>query len=132
LIALRILVIEDEAMIAMLLSDVLSSLGHVVTDLAATEEEAIASASHTMPDLVIADANLGEGNGNGLTAIDTILESGFIPHVFVSGDSRSIQILRPDAIVMQKPFFEHELVSAIDRAIARADGKMAQPAGRSV
>ena len=119
-------------MIAMLLSDVLSSLGHVVTDLAATEEEAIASASDAMPDLVIADANLGEGNGNGLAAIDTILASGFIPHVFVSGDSRTIQTLRPDAIVMQKPFFEHELVSAIDRAMARGDGKMGPSAGPAI
>jgi CheY-like chemotaxis protein len=127
LIALRILVIEDEAMIAMLLSDVLSSLGHSVTDLAATEAEATASASQVAPDLVIADANLGDGNGSGLSAIDTILASGFIPHVFVSGDSRSIETVRPGAIVMQKPFFEHELVSAIERAIARADAKTVQP-----
>ncbi|MGL4964058.1 MAG: hypothetical protein ACRC67_22700, partial [Inquilinus sp.] len=53
----------------------------------------------------------------GVAAVETILRTGPVPHVFVSGDSSSVQALRPDAVVMQKPFREADLARAIQRAL---------------
>ena len=113
---LRVLVVEDDAMIAMLLAETLADLGHEVCAIAATEANAVAAAARDRPDLMIVDAGLSEGNG--ITAVETILLMGFVPHVFATGDPLRVLALRPDAVVLQKPFFEPELVQAIERALA--------------
>jgi len=40
-----------------------------------------------------------------------------MPHVFVSGDPSRVWLVRPNAIVLQKPFRQRELADAIWRAI---------------
>ncbi|AMJ59667.1 histidine kinase [Bosea sp. PAMC 26642] len=121
---LRVLVIEDEPIIATLLAEVLMELGHVVSGVAATEAEAILAVSRCRPDLMIVDARLRQGSG--VAAVSDILKDGFIPHVFVSGDRLTRAALSPDAIVLQKPFQEPDLVRAIARALSAA--KLRQPA----
>ncbi|WP_248311297.1 response regulator [Bosea sp. ASV33] len=113
---LRVLVIEDEPIIATLLAEVLTELGHVVSGIATTEAEAIREATRCRPDLMIVDARLRQGSG--LTAVAEILEDGFIPHVFVSGDRLTKNSMSPEAIVLQKPFQEADLVRAIARALS--------------
>lgn len=113
---LRVLVVEDDAMIAMLLAETLAELGHTVCAVAATEFEAVAAADRDRPDLMIVDAGLSEGDG--VSAVETILLAGFVPHIFVTGDPLRVQALCPGAIVLKKPFFEPELVQAIERALA--------------
>ncbi|WNJ93534.1 response regulator [Bosea sp. 685] len=115
---LHVLVIEDEPVIATLLAEVLMELGHVVSGIAATEAEAIREATRCRPDLMIVDARLRQGSG--LTAVAEILRDGFIPHVFVSGDRLTKTSLSPEAIVLQKPFQEADLVRAIARALSEA------------
>src|SRR2546423_15643612 len=61
--ALRVLVIEDDALIAMLLAELLACMGHDVCATAATEAEAVSAAARSRPDLMIVDAGLGRGNG---------------------------------------------------------------------
>ena len=112
---LRVLVVEDDAMIAMLLAETLAELGHTVCAVASTEFEAVAAAHRDRPDLMIVDAGLSEGDG--VSAVETILLAGFMPHIFVTGNPLRVQALRPNAIVLQKPFFEPELVQAIERAL---------------
>ena len=113
---LRVLVVEDDAMIAMLLAETLADLGHAVCAIAATEADAVAAAALEQPGLMIVDAGLSEGDG--VSAVATILLAGFVPHVFVTGDPLRVRALCPGAIVLQKPFFEPELVHAIERALA--------------
>ena len=60
------------------------------------------------------------GGGSGVSAAEQILRTGFIPHVFVTGDARTAQALSPHAVVMQKPFVESDLMLAIRRALAAA------------
>ena len=67
---------------------------------------------------MIVDARLRHGSG--IAAVKQILRNGFVPHFFVSGDRLSADGLSPGAIVLQKPFMESELVSAIARAVAAA------------
>jgi CheY-like chemotaxis protein len=115
--ALRVLVVEDDALIGMLYADLLAEMGHIVCAIAATEAEAVAAAAQCKPDLMIVDASLNEGSG--VSAVDEILRTGFVPHVFVTGDAASVRAVRPGAIVMEKPFRDPELGYAIQRALAR-------------
>lgn len=114
--SLRILIAEDEAVIAMLLGEVLTGLGHSICASVTTADEAVAAARRHQPDVIIADAGLRDSSG--VEAIATILTTAKIPHVFMSGNVAAVLALRPDAVVMEKPFHEGDLVSAIARAIS--------------
>ena len=82
--ALQILVVEDDSLIAMLLVETLAEIGHGVCSVEATESGAVAAALRCQPDLIIVDAQLREGSG--VAAVDEILSTGFVPHLFISGD----------------------------------------------
>jgi DNA-binding response OmpR family regulator len=69
--ALRVLVIEDDALIAMLLSELLASMGHDVCAIATSEVEAVSAATRYDPDLMIVDARLGRGSG--VSAVEEML-----------------------------------------------------------
>jgi len=116
--ALRVLVIEDDALIAMLLAELLAGMGHEVCATAASEAEAVIAATCYLPDLMIVDAGLGQGSG--VSAVEEILRAGPLAHVFVSGDAESVRLRRSDAIVVRKPFRQAELARAIDLAVAAA------------
>ena len=118
--ALRVLVVEDEAIIAMLFADVLVAMGHEVCAIEATEAGAVAAAVRCRPDLMIVDAHLRDGSG--ISAVAAILRAGFVPHVFVSGDPLRDQPLARGAVVLQKPFRDSELVRAIERALGATAG----------
>jgi DNA-binding response OmpR family regulator len=113
--ALNVLVIEDDAVIGMLLGEMLVEMGHSMCAVAATEADAVIAAAQYGPDLMIVDARLGDGSG--IAAVDEIGRSGRIPHLFVSGDASRVRTLRPGAMVLQKPFRESELVRAIERVL---------------
>lgn len=113
--ALRVLVVEDEAVIARLLAEVLAGLGYEICAIVSTVAATVAAAARCRPDLMIVDAGLRDGSG--LSAVQEILRAGFVPHLFISGDISTVRTLRPDAVVMQKPFSEAELVHAIQRAL---------------
>ncbi len=112
---IRVLLIEDDGGIATLLSEVLSEIGCVVCGIAVTEVEGVTAAVRLKADLMIVDAQLP--GGSGLSAVSQILEFGFIPHVFVSGNIASVVAQRPNAVTLQKPFRIPELASAIRHAL---------------
>ena len=60
---LRIVVVEDDALVGMLLAETLVEMGHEVFEIVATEAEAVAAAARHKPDLMIVDVRLREGNG---------------------------------------------------------------------
>jgi len=60
---LRILLVEDEAMLGLLFSVMIESLGHVVCGVATTETGAVQAAADLNPDLMIVDVGLGRGDG---------------------------------------------------------------------
>jgi DNA-binding NtrC family response regulator len=112
---LRILLVEDDAIIGALLADVLKDMGHDVCAIGVTEEAAVTAATHYRPELVIADARLGSGSG--ISAIDEILRIRFVPHLFMTGNISRVKALRPDAVILEKPFTEAGLALAIQRAL---------------
>jgi two-component system, response regulator PdtaR len=117
--ALQILVVEDDSLIAMLLVETLAEMGHGVCGVEATEGGAVAAALQCKPDLVIADAQLMEGNG--ISAVDEILTTGFVPHLFISGDIKKVLARKPCAVAIEKPFCDSELDQAIRRALDAAE-----------
>jgi CheY-like chemotaxis protein len=112
---LRILVAEDDALIAMLLDDVLAGMGHEVCATESTQAGTVAAAARCSPDLMIVDARLG--GGSGVLAVDEILKSGFIPHVFTSGDIAALRELEGRAVVIEKPFHAPQLARAVTMAM---------------
>jgi CheY-like chemotaxis protein len=120
--ALRILVVEDDAMLGRALAELLEDLGYVVCGVETQAANAVAAASRCRPDLLIVDVGLGEASG--VAAVEEILRIGFVPHVFVTGDALRDLSLRADAVLIQKPFREPEIVQAIERALATKSSRM--------
>ena len=119
--ALRILIAEDDALIGMLLEEMLIGMGHSVCSVVATEADTVTAGLKYKPDLMIIDAQLGEGSG--IAAVEAILRTEFIPHAFASGDTLRVKTLRPGSVVIEKPFSEKDL----ERAIQRVLGATAAP-----
>jgi CheY-like chemotaxis protein len=115
--ALRVLVVEDNAIIGMLLGEMLAEMGHHVCGVETTEAEAVAAATRCRPDLMIVDSRLGDGSG--VAAMRAILLAGPMPHLFISG--ADVETDSPDAVVLQKPFHERQLALAIDRVRAAVE-----------
>ncbi|WP_454279681.1 response regulator [Sphingomonas sp. Marseille-Q8236] len=81
---LNLLVIEDEALVAMLVEDALTLHGHRVIGIADTVAAAMALAEQDRPDLVLCDVKLADGD-SGLTAAQLLADRG-IPCIFLSGN----------------------------------------------
>ncbi len=112
--ALRILIAEDNAMIAMFLSDLLEVLGHGVCAVTETQAATVTAALLHRPDLMIVDEGLRDGSG--IAAVQEVEMTLPVAHIFATGDCYRVQRARPDAIVLQKPFNAPALVRAIERA----------------
>ena len=124
---LRILVAEDNALIGMLLEQMLTTMGHEVCAVEATERATIASAARCQPDLVIADGVLREGSG--ISAVETILRSRSVAHIFVTGDHTAVRMRMPNAIILEKPFNEVSLEQAIRQVVRVSDAKQSVAPG---
>ena len=123
--ALRVLIVDDDFVVATLLAEVIAGMGHDVCAIEGTEAGAVAAAVRCEPDMMIVDALLGDGSG--VSAVEEILRSRFIPHVFVSGDISRVPAGRPGTVVLSKPFCEPDLERALQLALAvgPAPGKTA-------
>ena len=120
--ALRVLIIEDEIIIGLLLGDLLADMGHDVCAIATTVAEAVAAAATHRPNLMIVDVNLGDESG--IAAVDAISTVSDIPCIFVSGDDAILKTLTARGEVMPKPYQKRHL----ERAIAATLGARSSPA----
>ena len=102
--ALRVLVVEDDTITGMLLGELLKAMGYDVCAIESTEANAVTAAARCRPDLMIVDVQLGDGSG--VSAVDEILRTGPVSHVFVSGDISGVRALRPGTVMIQKPYRE--------------------------
>jgi len=112
---LRIIIAEDDAIIAMYLAEILVGMGHEICATTHNQTETVLAAALHAPDLMIVDDGLREGSG--VLAVAEILKAGFVPHIFATGDCYRVLKADPQAIVLQKPFVAHELTRAIERAM---------------
>jgi DNA-directed RNA polymerase specialized sigma24 family protein/CheY-like chemotaxis protein len=113
-----ILIIEDEAITAFDLEDLVKSLGHRVTGLARTRKEALALAKRHKPQLILSDIELADGS-SGLDAVNEILSSFEAPVIFVTGHSEVLLTgAKPEpAFLIPKPFNAETLKAVIGQAL---------------
>jgi CheY-like chemotaxis protein len=118
--AARVLIIEDEPIIALDIQELVERCGHSVVGVAATEQEAVALARSQPPSLVLADINLGAG-GDGATAVARILKDTTVPVIFVTAYPERLltgEAVEP-AFVITKPFDPTTLAVATYQAVTR-------------
>jgi CheY-like chemotaxis protein len=117
-LATRVLIIEDEPIIALDLETLVSELGHKVVAVAATRDEAVAKALVERPGLVLADINLGEG-GSGIDAVSQILDSFDIPIIFVTAyPEKLLTGERPEpTYLVAKPFLPESIQATVAQAL---------------
>ena len=115
----RVLIIEDEAIIAMDLESIVADLGHRVTGVARTRDAALKLAEKEAPDLVLADIQLAD-NSSGIDAVNDILGSiGDRPVIFITAfPERLLTGERPEpAFLISKPYSEEQVRSAVSQAM---------------
>lgn len=114
----RVLIIEDEPLIAMHLAQILTDLGHEVIDTAISRTEAVKSAAEMRPDIVLADIQLADGS-SGIDAVNEILEMFDVPVVFVTAyPERLLTGLRPEpTYLVTKPFEADAIVATVGQAL---------------
>jgi CheY-like chemotaxis protein len=112
----RVLVVEDELMIRMLLQDMLADLGHTLAGEAGRIEDAVALARQGEYDIAILDVNL---NGQPISpVVEVLLERG-VPFVFATGyGQRGVPEPYRGSPTLQKPFQADALAEAINAASA--------------
>jgi CheY-like chemotaxis protein len=117
-LASRVLIIEDEPIIALDLENLVSELGHKVVAIASTRDEAVAKAHSERPGLVLADINLGEG-GSGIDAVSEILASFDIPVIFITAyPEKLLTGERPEpTYLIAKPFLPETVQATVGQAL---------------
>jgi CheY-like chemotaxis protein len=116
--AKRVLIVEDELMIRMLLEGMLTDLGHTVAAEAGSIEEAMALAKEADFDIAVLDVNL---NGQPITPVVEVLVQRGLPFVFASGyGQRGVPEPYRSSPTLQKPFQADALAQAIDAAAPKA------------
>lgn len=112
---LRIMVIEDEGIVAMLLEDMLQGLGHQVVASASNIERATSLVGEAEVDLAILDVNL---NGHHTYPLAETLSARGIPFIFATGyGNAGLKSEWRTAKVLQKPFTERDLAHVIGETI---------------
>lgn len=81
----RVLIVEDELLIALDMEDALITAGHEVVGLAADMHQAMELAETYRPDLAIMDVNLARGT-SGIETARRLRERLDVPSLFVSGN----------------------------------------------
>jgi CheY-like chemotaxis protein len=113
--AKRILVVEDELMIRLLLEDMLSDLGYTVAAEAARMDEALEATKNADFDLAILDANL---NGQPVSPVANALVARGKPFVFATGYGEMPEPYR-DRPMLMKPFQLDGLKQMLQSAFER-------------
>jgi CheY-like chemotaxis protein len=113
----RVLVVEDELMIRMLLEGMLTDLGHSVAAEAGGIEEALTLAKEAEFDVAVLDVNL---NGKPITPVVEVLVARGLPFVFASGyGQRGVPEPYRNSPALQKPFQSDALAKAIEQATVK-------------
>jgi DNA-binding NarL/FixJ family response regulator len=121
----RILVVEDDYLIATEMKITLSDAGFDVAGVAASADEAVELAESLNPDLAVIDVRLG-GDRDGIDAAVEIFRKLGIRCIFATAyfDQHSVERARPAMPIgwLQKPYSKASLLNAVHRALNELDG----------
>lgn len=114
----RVLIIEDEPIIAMDIEAIVRDQGHEVTGVAVTRDEAVALAMDERPGLVLADIQLAD-DSSGIDAVKDILAQFSVPVIFITAfPERLLTGERPEpTFLITKPFQRSTVKAMISQAL---------------
>ncbi len=118
----RILIVEDEGIVALNLKDKLELLGYEVMGIGTSGEEAIVLTGESFPDLVLMDIKL-RGEMDGVSAAEQIRKKYSIPVIYLTAFGNQVimeraKVTEPYGYIL-KPIHERELHIAIEMALYR-------------
>lgn len=112
-IAARVLIIEDEPLIALDIENLVTDIGHQVVGIATTRSEAIATAKETKPGMILADIQLADGS-SGIDAVNDILKDINVPVIFITAyPERLLTGERAEPTFLITKPFKPEMVKAV-------------------
>ena len=114
-----VMIIEDEAIIAMDIESIVAEMGHRVTGVARTRDEAVKLGKADVPDLILADIQLAD-NSSGIDAVNDLLRDlGNRPVIFITAfPERLLTGDKPEpAFLISKPYTVDQVVSAVSQAM---------------
>jgi CheY-like chemotaxis protein len=115
--SLRVLLVEDEMMVALLVQNMLVRCGHTVAGPVARLEKALEMAREEAVDVAILDVNL---DGREVYAVADALSLRGIPFIFATGYGKGgLRVAYRDCPTLQKPYREADLRAALAEAVAR-------------
>jgi CheY-like chemotaxis protein len=122
----RVLIIEDEPIIAMDLESIVRESGHDVIRIADTRDKAFAAAESEKPDLILADLQLADGS-SGLDAVSDIARTTTPPVIFITAyPERLLTATRPEpTFLISKPFLPETVKTAVSQALFFREGALA-------
>ncbi len=116
----RILIVEDEAIIASVIAGALRKFGYDVIDILSTGESAVTAALQKLPDLILMDIRL-QGDMDGISAAERIQEQADIPIIYLTAYADEPTLDRAKRTqpygYIPKPFQEIELKTTIEMAL---------------
>jgi DNA-binding response OmpR family regulator len=113
---MRILIVEDEPLVALMLADSLEHAGHQVMGPAATMAEALAMCAEGPPELAVLDIDLQDGS-NGVDVARELFARWGVPVVFASGQSMEARQARDVALgYICKPYEAETVLGSIEVA----------------
>jgi CheY-like chemotaxis protein len=117
-LATSVLIIEDEPVIAADIAALVQDLGHDVSAIAVTRDEAVDAVRYHRPGLVLADIQLADGS-SGIDAVNDILKGMTVPVIFITAfPERLLTGERPEpAFLITKPFQPENVKAAIGQAL---------------
>jgi CheY-like chemotaxis protein len=119
---MRVLVVEDEALIRMLICDLLEEAGFECREAGDAQEASAAldSADYWQPDILVTDYNLGPGLNGADVAAEAVRRLPGLPVIYATGNPECLKDTGRGERVLAKPFAVADLISAIDELGARA------------
>lgn len=117
-VATKIMIIEDEPLIALDIENLVEGLGHQVVGIARTKAEALKLFKKTMPGMVLADIQLADGS-SGIDAVHEILAKHKLPVIFITAfPERLLTGKRPEpTFLVTKPFNPDMVKALISQAL---------------
>jgi CheY-like chemotaxis protein len=114
----KVLIIEDEPVIALELKSIVESLGHSVVGTADREKEAVAIADRASPNLVLADIQL-RGDDSGIEAVRRILEKHTVPVIFITAYPERLLTGKgvEPTFIISKPYDPSMVRAAVSQAL---------------
>ena len=128
--ALRILIVEDELIIASDIEMILTEAGYEVIGIVTNHTDALAAIASQQPNLILLDINL-EGDADGVIVAEDINRKFHIPFIYLTSNTDPLTINRvkrtnPAGFIV-KPFNEKDILTNIEIVIFNNEKKVEKP-----